>query len=194
MNDLRKDCNSPGLFDKASLASRPCPFAAYGCAISPCSADCPGERPGRGQRAINAMGITFTVYSNAGMIDHAWPPDILPRISDKPAGPCARRHATTPSRSICSPRCIDAMRVGGARSCACYRRGTLSARSIASTADARYCTPIGHLRHEIDSPIAAADPSGRTAHRIRKLASARIMLARPGAITRIRRPPTGGID
>ncbi|MCB1890207.1 MAG: circularly permuted type 2 ATP-grasp protein [Rhodocyclaceae bacterium] len=30
--------------------------------------------------AIQVMGITFTVYSDAGMIDRAWPFDIIPRI------------------------------------------------------------------------------------------------------------------
>ncbi|MBU2822853.1 circularly permuted type 2 ATP-grasp protein, partial [Acidithiobacillus ferrooxidans] len=30
--------------------------------------------------AILAMGITFTVYSEAGDIDRAWPFDIIPRI------------------------------------------------------------------------------------------------------------------
>ena len=30
--------------------------------------------------AIKEMGITFTVYSEAGMIDRAWPFDIIPRI------------------------------------------------------------------------------------------------------------------
>lgn len=30
--------------------------------------------------SIKAMGITFTVYSDAGMIDRAWPFDIIPRV------------------------------------------------------------------------------------------------------------------
>ncbi len=30
--------------------------------------------------AIQVMGITFTVYSDAGMIDRAWPFDVIPRI------------------------------------------------------------------------------------------------------------------
>ncbi|NWG86647.1 MAG: circularly permuted type 2 ATP-grasp protein [Hydrogenophilaceae bacterium] len=33
--------------------------------------------------AIMAMGITFTVYSDAGNIDRAWPFDIIPRIMDR---------------------------------------------------------------------------------------------------------------
>lgn len=30
--------------------------------------------------AIQVMGITFTVYSDAGMIDRAWPFDVIPRV------------------------------------------------------------------------------------------------------------------
>ncbi|CAK0753348.1 glutamate---cysteine ligase / carboxylate-amine ligase [Gammaproteobacteria bacterium] len=35
------------------------------------------------EAAIIAMGITFTVYSEAGNIDRAWPFDIIPRIIDR---------------------------------------------------------------------------------------------------------------
>ncbi len=35
------------------------------------------------ESAIVAMGITFTVYSEAGNIDRAWPFDIIPRIIDR---------------------------------------------------------------------------------------------------------------
>ena len=35
------------------------------------------------EAAIVAMGITFTVYSEAGNIDRAWPFDIIPRIIDR---------------------------------------------------------------------------------------------------------------
>jgi len=33
--------------------------------------------------AIMAAGITFTVYSEAGNIDRAWPFDVVPRIIEK---------------------------------------------------------------------------------------------------------------
>ena len=33
--------------------------------------------------AILAMGITFTVYSEAGNIDRAWPFDIIPRVMSR---------------------------------------------------------------------------------------------------------------
>jgi uncharacterized circularly permuted ATP-grasp superfamily protein len=35
------------------------------------------------EAAIMTMGITFTVYSDAGNIDRAWPFDIIPRIIDR---------------------------------------------------------------------------------------------------------------
>lgn len=38
------------------------------------------ERQGAAELAIQAMGITFTVYSEEGGIDRAWPFDIIPRI------------------------------------------------------------------------------------------------------------------
>lgn len=34
--------------------------------------------------AIQVMGITFTVYSDAGMIDRVWPFDLIPRIIPRP--------------------------------------------------------------------------------------------------------------
>jgi uncharacterized circularly permuted ATP-grasp superfamily protein len=37
-------------------------------------------RRGAVDAAIMAMGITFTVYSDAGNIDRAWPFDIIPRV------------------------------------------------------------------------------------------------------------------
>ncbi len=45
--------------------------------------------------AIMAMGITFTVYSEAGNIDRAWPFDIIPRtMSEQGMG-----RASTPASS-----------------------------------------------------------------------------------------------
>lgn len=38
------------------------------------------QRRNAADLAIRSMGITFTVYSDAGMIDRAWPFDILPRV------------------------------------------------------------------------------------------------------------------
>ncbi len=46
----------------------------------------PGELEARRQSvdaAIMTMGITFTVYSEAGNIDRAWPFDIIPRVMAK---------------------------------------------------------------------------------------------------------------
>ena len=42
------------------------------------------KRQAAAELAIKAMGITFTVYSeDEGMIDRAWPFDIVPRILEK---------------------------------------------------------------------------------------------------------------
>jgi len=38
------------------------------------------ERQNAAELAIQAMGITFTVYSEAGNIDRAWPFDVIPRV------------------------------------------------------------------------------------------------------------------
>lgn len=38
------------------------------------------ERQEAADHAIRAMGITFTVYSEAGNIDRAWPFDVIPRV------------------------------------------------------------------------------------------------------------------
>ncbi|HXH04520.1 MAG TPA: circularly permuted type 2 ATP-grasp protein [Candidatus Competibacteraceae bacterium] len=38
------------------------------------------ERKTAAELAIRVMGITFTVYSEGGMIDRAWPFDIVPRV------------------------------------------------------------------------------------------------------------------
>ena len=35
------------------------------------------------QLAIRSMGVSFTVYSEAGNIDRAWPFDVIPRIISK---------------------------------------------------------------------------------------------------------------
>ena len=41
--------------------------------------------------AIMAMGITFTVYTEAGNIDRAWPFDVMPRIlATRPSGTASR--------------------------------------------------------------------------------------------------------
>lgn len=39
-----------------------------------------GERQRAAELAIEARGITFTVYSEAGNIDRAWPFDVIPRV------------------------------------------------------------------------------------------------------------------
>ena len=38
------------------------------------------ERINSSEAAIKALGISFTVYSDAGNIDRQWPLDIIPRI------------------------------------------------------------------------------------------------------------------
>jgi uncharacterized circularly permuted ATP-grasp superfamily protein len=38
------------------------------------------ERQQAAELAIRTMGITFTVYSEAGDIDRAWPFDVIPRV------------------------------------------------------------------------------------------------------------------
>ena len=40
------------------------------------------ERRQAAEHAIRQMGITFTVYSDKGNIDRAWPFDIVPRVID----------------------------------------------------------------------------------------------------------------
>ncbi len=44
--------------------------------------DCIKQRKKAAEIAIQEMGITFTVYSDEGNIDRAWPFDIIPRIID----------------------------------------------------------------------------------------------------------------
>ena len=39
-----------------------------------------GQRQKAAELAIEARGITFTVYSEAGNIDRAWPFDVIPRV------------------------------------------------------------------------------------------------------------------
>jgi uncharacterized circularly permuted ATP-grasp superfamily protein len=57
------------------------------------------ERQKAAELAIRAMGITFTVYSEAGNIDRAWPFDVIPRVlstdewSNISAGLVQRIHA-----------------------------------------------------------------------------------------------------
>ncbi|GAB1232657.1 hypothetical protein UT4_11230 [Ferrigenium sp. UT4] len=38
------------------------------------------------EATIMAMGITFTIYSEAGNIDRAWPFDVIPRVIPIQAG------------------------------------------------------------------------------------------------------------
>ena len=38
------------------------------------------ERQASAELAIRGMGISFTVYSEAGNIDRAWPFDVIPRV------------------------------------------------------------------------------------------------------------------
>jgi uncharacterized circularly permuted ATP-grasp superfamily protein len=40
------------------------------------------DRQQAAELAIRTMGITFTVYSEAGDIDRAWPFDVIPRVSN----------------------------------------------------------------------------------------------------------------
>src|SRR3979490_2195126 len=54
------------------------------------------ERQRATDLAIRTMGITFTVYSDAGNIDRAWPFDVIPRVISTPE--------RSPSTAGLSPR------------------------------------------------------------------------------------------
>ncbi|MES1939549.1 hypothetical protein T5B8_04878 [Salinisphaera sp. T5B8] len=81
MNDLWRDYQSPGFFDEAfDDAGRP--RSAANALVRHLGEFGRSEletRRAAADLAIKSMGITFTVYSDAGMIDRAWPFDILPR-------------------------------------------------------------------------------------------------------------------
>ncbi len=57
------------------------------------------ERQEAAELAIRTMGITFTVYAEAGDIDRAWPFDVIPRvISAQEWAEHHRRPRPTPDR------------------------------------------------------------------------------------------------
>ncbi|MES1935214.1 circularly permuted type 2 ATP-grasp protein [Salinisphaera hydrothermalis] len=80
--DAWRGYQSPGFFDEMiDELGRPRPAtAALAGRIGALGADELAERRAAADLAIKSMGITFTVYSDAGMIDRAWPFDILPRV------------------------------------------------------------------------------------------------------------------
>lgn len=85
MNDLWQDYSSPGFFDEVfdpDNGPRP-PARGLVRHLAEFSRQELDNRRLAADLAIKAMGITFTVYSDAGMIDRAWPFDILPRTIDK---------------------------------------------------------------------------------------------------------------
>jgi uncharacterized circularly permuted ATP-grasp superfamily protein len=74
------DYTSPGCWDEMLVGGRPrdaCDgvveyLTSLGTGIH--------ERQRAAELAIKAMGITFTVYTEAGNIDRAWPFDVIPRV------------------------------------------------------------------------------------------------------------------
>ncbi len=72
---------SPGCWDELIVNGLP----REGCAgvvnyLAALTIDELRDRQRAAELAIQAMGITFTVYSEAGDIDRAWPFDIIPRV------------------------------------------------------------------------------------------------------------------
>lgn len=68
------------------------------------------ERQRSAELAIEARGITFTVYSEAGNIDRAWPFDVIPRVIEAAewdaisVGLTQRLEARTCSSTTCTAR------------------------------------------------------------------------------------------
>lgn len=85
MNDLWRDYRSPGFFDEAFDDNGQPRRAAEALVryLGEFGRDELETRRAAADLAIKSMGITFTVYSDAGMIDRAWPFDILPRTIPK---------------------------------------------------------------------------------------------------------------
>jgi len=77
-----QDYNSPGFYDELIGAPGvPRPAARILCDyLASLNDDELSERKTAAELAIQVMGITFTVYTEGGSIDRAWPFDILPRI------------------------------------------------------------------------------------------------------------------
>jgi uncharacterized circularly permuted ATP-grasp superfamily protein len=77
---------SPGYFDE--LLSAPGTARTYARSPTRYLASLPDEELQRRQEAIKlaikTMGISFTVYSEAGNIDREWPFDLIPRIIPRP--------------------------------------------------------------------------------------------------------------
>ncbi len=74
-----------GFYDELlSAPAEPRPAAQVLCDyLASLSDDELSERKTAAELAIQVMGITFTVYSEGGSIDRAWPFDIIPRIIPK---------------------------------------------------------------------------------------------------------------
>ena len=81
MNQLWQDYRSPGFFDEVfDDSGQPRPAAnALVRYLGEFSTQEIDSRRMAADLSIKSMGITFTVYSDAGMIDRAWPFDVLPR-------------------------------------------------------------------------------------------------------------------
>ena len=73
--------DSPGCYDEMVVGGRARPesvgVADY---LATLTVDELVERQRAAELAIEARGITFTVYSEAGNIDRAWPFDVIPRV------------------------------------------------------------------------------------------------------------------
>lgn len=72
--------DSPGRWDEMIDNGRPRPACEGVYAYLTSLGDELLERQKAAELAIRTMGITFTVYSEAGNIDRAWPFDVIPRV------------------------------------------------------------------------------------------------------------------
>lgn len=72
--------DSPGCWDEMLAGGRPRKASAGIMRYLTSLGDELLERQRAAELAIQAMGITFTVSSQAGDIDRAWPFDVIPRV------------------------------------------------------------------------------------------------------------------
>src|ERR1700738_638480 len=77
---LWEDYGSPGCWDEMLVAGRPRDACAGVMRYLGALGEELLERQQAAEVAIRTMGITFTVYSQAGDIDRAWPFDVIPRV------------------------------------------------------------------------------------------------------------------
>jgi uncharacterized circularly permuted ATP-grasp superfamily protein len=75
-----EDYGSPGCWDEMVIAGRPRDACVGVMRYLRSLGEHLVERQQAAELAIRTMGITFTVYSEAGDIDRAWPFDVIPRV------------------------------------------------------------------------------------------------------------------